>query len=93
MDFKRIIVRAFFSVEVLVCCCVYMWGKNSIATLVGLQKENQVLQGQLQGEEREIVQLENEISRWGSDPFYKEKVAREQLQMARIGERVYYIAS
>ncbi len=93
MHIKRIIVRAFFSGEVLVFCWVYMCGNNSIAALVELQKDNRTLQGQLQEKDHEIAQLEGEISQWESDPFYKEKVAREQLQMARTGECVYYITS
>jgi len=93
MHFKRILVRAFFSIEVMIFCWVYMCGKNSITSLVELQKDNRMLQKQLQGQEREIVQLESEIDRWESDPFYKEKIAREQLQMARVGEQVYYITS
>ena len=93
MHFKRILVRTFFSVEVMIFCCVYMCGKNSITSLVELQKDNRTLQGQLQEEELKIAQLEGKISQWELDPFYKEKIAREQLQMARAGEHVYYITS
>jgi hypothetical protein len=41
----------------------------------------------------EIEQLEQEIYAWQTDDFYKEKVAREQLQMARKGDELFYIGT
>lgn len=93
MHAKKVALRIFFSVEVLVFSYVYLHGKNSITMLVDLQKENRVLQSQLHGQRQEIAQLEHEIAQWEAHPFYKEKVAREQLQMARKNEQVYYRAS
>ena len=90
MHIKRILVRIFFSVEMLIFCWVYMCGSNSISSLVALQTDNRSLQEQLHTREQEIAQLEHEIVQWESQPFYKEKVAREQLQMARAHEHVYY---
>ena len=36
-----------------------------------------------------IKQIELDIDIWKSDPFYKEKIAREQLGMAREDEIIY----
>ena len=36
----------------------------------------------------EIAQLEKEMYAWQTDDFYKEKIAREQLQMARKGDEL-----
>jgi len=90
MHIKRILLRVFFSIEVLMFCGVYMYGKNSISMLVALQNDNRALQAQLYEQEQEIAQLEYAITQWESSPFYKEKIAREQLQMARAQEQVYY---
>jgi cell division protein FtsB len=40
---------------------------------------------------KEVQDLQEELVAWQTDPFYKEKVAREQLQMARPGEELFYI--
>ena len=41
--------------------------------------------------QKEMVSLECDIASWETDDFYKEKVAREQLQMARKGDILFYI--
>jgi len=90
MHIKKILLRVLFSTELLVFCYVYMYGKNSISMLVGLQKDNSILLDQVHTQKQEIAVLEGEIAQWEAYPFYKEKVAREQLQMARATEQVYY---
>lgn len=37
-----------------------------------------------------VVQLSAEEHEWHNNSFLKEKVAREELQMARAGDTVYY---
>lgn len=84
-------LRLFFSVEVLMFCGVYSYGKNSIVVLVKQQRENLVLQKQLEEKKQAIAQLEKVINNWESHTFYKEKIAREQLQMVGPQDHVYYI--
>lgn len=93
MYVKKFFARAFFTVEVLVFCGVYLFGRQSIAVLVGLQRDNKHLQELLQDQKKEITDIESTIQEWQLHPFYKEKIARELLQMARKEEQVYYIAS
>lgn len=93
MYVKKVLMRFFFSLEMLVFCGVYLFGKQSITVLVSLQKENDLLQNQLLEQKKEIAAIEHTIHEWQEHPFYKEKIAREQLQMARKDEQVYYIAS
>ncbi len=38
-----------------------------------------------------IALLEKDIKEWYTHPFYQEKIAREELHMARKDDEVYYI--
>lgn len=90
-DFKRIALRIFFTLEILVFTIVYFVGPQGIQTLWRLQGENDELANQINGLHTEIDSLQGKIVAWNTHDFYKEKVAREQLQMARKGEQIYYI--
>ena len=57
------------------------------------KKERVALEMQLKQLQKEIDALEEEIYVWQTDDFYKEKIAREQLQMARKGDKLFYIGS
>lgn len=92
MYVKKMFARLLFTAEVFIFCGVYLFGKHSIAVLVGLQRDNKHLQELVQDQKKELANIERHIQEQ-SNPFYKEKIAREQLQMARKEEQVYYIAS
>lgn len=90
---KKLCLRLLLVVEMVGFGYLYFFGNNGMqtlekqrATVVGLQKNIVVLKG-------EIDQLEHEIYAWQTDDFYKEKVAREQLQMARKGDEIFYIGT
>lgn len=87
---KKKILRLFFSVEVLVFTAVYLFGAHGIQTLMGLKKENNALLVDIESLKQEVVALESDIAIWQSDDFYTEKIAREQLQMAKKGDTIYY---
>ncbi|HEX4068844.1 MAG TPA: septum formation initiator family protein [Candidatus Babeliales bacterium] len=88
---KKMLMKIVLACEMTAFGYIYFFGSNGIASLqnqkkvvVDLKKDILVLDG-------EIVQLEKEIYAWQTDDFYKEKVAREQLQMARKGDELFYI--
>ena len=90
---KKIFMRLLLIAEMATFGHLYLFGKNGIqflrkqqAVVVDLQKNVTVLKD-------EIDQLHNEIYAWQTDDFYKEKIAREQLQMARKGDELYYIGT
>lgn len=89
---KKLFARIFFATEVFIFCGVYLFGRQSISVLVGLQRDNKQLQELLSDHTKELATIEHHIQEQ-SHPFYKEKIARGQLQMARKEEQVYYIAS
>ena len=88
---KKAVMRLFLVAEMMAFGYVYVYGKNGLQLLrkqkhvVSELKENIV---QLDGE---VASLEKEMYVWQSDDFYKEKIAREQLQMARKGDELFYI--
>ena len=70
---------------------IYFFGKNGIAAL---QKQR----GMVEKINEDIVQLSGEISAierdifaWKNNDFFKEKIAREQLQMARKDDILFYV--
>ena len=90
--YKRTIVRLFFAVEVMVFVGVYLFGGNGLQYLRRLQNENQKLKNEIGTLEAEVKVIEQQIVAWQADDFYKEKIAREKLQMARKGDEIYFLA-
>ena len=78
-------------VEIAVFCFFYYYGTEGVLVLRNFQKETEALVTCVTQEEHEVAGLENMIISWQTDSFYKEKVAREVLQMARTSEQVYYL--
>jgi len=89
--YKRTIVRLFFTVEVMVFVAVYLFGGNGLQYLHRLQDENMQLNDEIILLEQEIELIDQQIVSWQSDDFYKEKIAREKLQMARKDDEIYFV--
>ena len=89
--FKRTMLRVFFAIEVCVFVGVYLFGPGGLQTMVRLENENKELDGQINELRTEVQSWEHKIALWQSDDFYKEKIAREQLQMARSGDQIFYM--
>jgi cell division protein FtsB len=70
---------------------IYFFGSNGIKSLQAHKKVVEDLKSDIMILDEEVAQLEKEIYAWQTDDFYKEKVAREQLQMARKGDELFYI--
>lgn len=64
---------------------------DGLASIRDKQLENKRLAHSTELLVEEIKKLENETQQWEQNPFYREKVAREQLQMARPTDEVYYV--
>ena len=88
---KKIIFRVFFGLEVLIFSFTYLFGTNGIYKLNQLKRENHNLKTENLKIKNEINEIENQIKEWSADPFYIEKVAREQLQMARKDDQIYIL--
>ncbi len=88
---KRIFLRVFLLLEVIVFLGFYVISPNGLPLLYSKQEDNQNIVHQITVLEKEVAALEKDIDAWNSDPFYKEKIAREQLHMMRPNDEVYVI--
>lgn len=88
---KQLSLRIALLVEMCAFGYVYVCGKNGYLTL---QRQRVVvvdLHRSVDKLSAEVAQLEQEMYVWQTNDFYKEKIAREQLQMARKGDELFYI--
>ncbi len=81
-------------IYVLALLCVVLivheiFGQNGYLALRRQQKELQALQQQIQKLRRENDQMEEQIKALRSDPKAIERLAREQMHLARPGELIY----
>ncbi|MCX5922660.1 MAG: septum formation initiator family protein [Candidatus Dependentiae bacterium] len=90
-EIKRKILRIFFALELLVFTGTYFFAPNGFCAVTQLQEENQQLVAEINLLRADVYGLEHTIVQWDAHPFYKEKIAREQLQMARKGDQIYYV--
>ena len=93
IQLKKVFMKVLLLLEMAAFGHVYFLGNNGIAAL---QKQKNVvvdLKNNIVQLDNEVARLEKEIYAWQSDDFYKEKIAREQLQMARKGDELFYIGT
>ena len=88
---KRTLLRLFFGLEVCVFVGVYLFGPSGLQTIVRLKRENRQLDQEIEELQARVAVAEQKLAVWQSDDFYKEKIAREQLQMARKGDEIFYL--
>lgn len=79
----------FFIAEILLLLFFYLFGKQGLSVILTLKQENRQLVQEIQDIETDIGQLQKTISTWKTSSFYLEKMAREQLHMARPDDHVY----
>ena len=90
-NIKKIIARSIVAVELCVIAAVCVFGPHGIRNLRLLSAENNELELRVSALREDVQKLEHTIVAWNQHPFYKEQVAREQLQMARKDEIIYYV--
>lgn len=88
---KKLCMRFLLLAEIGVFGYIYFFGTNGIQALHKQQMIAAGLQKNIEQIKNEIQQLKQEIYLWQTDDFYKEKIAREQLQMARKDDQIFYI--
>lgn len=88
---KRHMLRIFFMFEIVVFAGIYFFSAQGLQVLQGMQKENELVYEKITYLNNEIAVLEEEVSEWENNSFYKEKIAREELQMAKKGDEVYFL--
>jgi len=90
-ELKKTFFYTFFCVEMIFFLFFYAFGTHGIQALQCLVQENDVLRSANSQTKAEIKELEHACESWEHSSFYKEKIARERLQMARQGDVIYYL--
>lgn len=90
-DLKKLTLRVFFVLEVTLFTLFYLFGAQGLQALMQLKKQNVILHNELESMQQDVKDLEQKLQDWRTNLFYKEKIAREQLQMARPNEEIYFL--
>ena len=88
---KRHMLRMFFIFEIVIFIGIYFFSAQGLRVLQGMQKENEQVYEKISYLKDEIAVLESDVAEWENNTFYKEKIAREELQMAKEGDEVYFL--
>ena len=87
---KKIVLRIFLAAEILVFGWLYYHGARGVQAVHLLQKENDEIASKTAYLQEEIHDIDSQIIAWKTDPFFKEKIAREQLHMAQAADEIYF---
>ncbi|GMU19820.1 MAG: hypothetical protein AMXMBFR12_10110 [Candidatus Babeliales bacterium] len=88
---KKNVGRFAFAIELALFTGYYLIGTNGIVTLILMSKEIKCVQLEVSLLKDEVQHLQNHIALQKKHPFFKEKIAREQLQMAHENEEIYVV--
>ncbi len=92
LTLKKIFLLCLLATETVAFAWMYRYGTYGSQALHQLRQETATMQHEVDALQREVDDLEHEVVSWQSHSFYKEKIAREQLQMARVNDVIYYIS-
>lgn len=90
-EIHRIMLYIILTAEVVMFSGFYVYGTQGLEQLWRVQQENENLAEKKREIIKQIDQLEHEIADWNNHDFHKEKIAREQLQMAHEGDEIFYL--
>lgn len=85
---KRFVLRFGFGIE----CVVFIWFlAKSLNSIYGMQSDNRKLELEIASLNKIVCGKQSQIEQWNSDSFYREQIARENLQMANAKDEIYYV--
>ena len=87
---KKMMVRIFLCVEVIIFGWLYYHGARGVQAVNHLRTENEEIVHHIAQLQEEVETIDRQIVAWKTDPFFKEKIAREQLHMAHAGDEIYF---
>lgn len=88
---KRNALRIFLGAEIALVALYYLFGSFGLQALRLADRTNQTLLEELKGLETEVLALAKELEERKTNPFYKEIIARKELQMAYDNELIYVL--
>lgn len=91
LSIKQLLLRLFWTIELVGFIGIHFLGPYGVqAHNIEINKIN-ILSKEIDKLSTYVYTLEREIADCESSNFYKEKIAREELQMAYPEETIYYV--
>lgn len=87
LRYRRALILLAIALSVLAGNAIF--GEGGLRVLLEARRENKGVEQEIERLEQENRQLEGEIQGLRSDPAAIEKLAREQMQMAKPGEIIF----
>lgn len=84
-------VRFCLCVELLIFGYGYFFGDHGLFARFKIEGEQERIIVSISQLKDEIAQLEKKSEEWLKYPFYQEKIAREQLHMARKDDEIFFL--
>ena len=88
---KRKSLRIFLGLEIALVAAYYLFGSYGLQVLRSADSYNAHLLEDIKKQESGLESLHRELDERKDNPFYKEMVARKELQMAYENEIIYII--
>ena len=88
---KKYVIPLLLALELLFFGAYYFFAPYGIKRITKLRQENCNLNQSILLLRKDIATLTEKIDTITKYPYYKEKIAREQLQMMSPGDHVFYI--
>ena len=88
---KKLIGRLFLYGVLVMFVVTFIFGRRGVGVIFALKRSNNQSQINLDVIKAKNKQLEREINSWERYSFYKEQMAREQLQLSYPGDIIYYV--
>lgn len=90
-ELKRKAIRVFLGAEIACIALYYLFGSFGLQALRAADRSNHQLLFDIKVMEAELDTLSRELDERKDNPFYKETIARKELQMAYDNEIIYFI--
>lgn len=90
-ELKRTVVQLFLGAEIIVVTFLYLVGSGGLLAIKSAQRQNVALRAEIARSEEEVKALGRELTDRKNNPFYKESIARKELQMAYENEIIYLL--
>lgn len=88
---RSTIARTFVCLELIIWSAFYYYGDQGVRQIQQMKVINAHVQTQVVALQSDIASCQHELQQWNTFAFYKEKIARERLQMARSSDMVFYL--
>jgi cell division protein FtsB len=89
----RFLIGCLLTAEVAFLGYIYFLGPTNYKIFQHQHAYHHHLQQEIDRLAKELNQLKKELHALTTEPFFKEKIAREELQMGRSDETIYFYSA